>query len=530
MADYRAIMTLVLQGRSYRDVVAAVGCSHRDVAAARKVIRDTGITGTGLAQMSDTDIRDLFPDGRSRVSDRYDVPDFAAAVRSMRSNPHFTVLQAWRVYLGSQANGRKYGYSQYCHLFGEYAVRNDLVATLHHEPGRAMFVDWAGDTLTVVDALTGEATKAYLFVAVLPFSGMVFCQGFTTMGMDSWIAGHVGAFTTFGGAPQLVVPDNALTATHRKTRGEPARFVTDRYRQMADHYGTAIVPTRVRKPRDKAAVESAVNTVNKRVIGYLAEEVFTALAELNDAIGERVHEINHDIRRADGSTRFERFTEEEAPVLTALPDEVFEHVEWKQCKVGRNYHVTVDYQHYSVPWTLPGQLLRVRLTSTRVSVFDGQQIVAEHTRRHGRKGQYSTAAEHVPPQHREISGLWSRRWFTDRAASFGPATVAVIEQVLDRHQIEAQGYLDAQNILETLGKRNKAKLEAACQQLLNVGAHPTYSTLKRLMAGIDSDTKKPAPVRAAASNRKHEPDPGDQPPTGVFVRGAGYYAQGPVTG
>jgi len=526
MTDYRAIMTLVLQGRSYRDVVAAVGCSHRDVAAARKMIAAKGITGTGLAQMSGTELRGLFPDGRSRVSDRYDVPDFARVVASMRSNPHFTVLQAWRGYVGSRSSNRKYGYSQYCHLFGEYAVRNDLVATLHHEPGRAMFVDWAGDTLPIADALTGEVVKAYLFVAVLPFSGMVFCTGFMTMGMDTWIAAHVGAFTAFGGAPQLVVPDNALTATHRKTRGEPARFVTDRYQQMADHYGTAIVPTRVRKPRDKAAVESAVNTVNKRVIGYLAEEVWTTLDELNDAILERVHEINHDIRRADGSTRFERFTAEEAPVLTGLPDEVFEQVEWKQLKVGRNYHVTADYQHYSVPWKLAGQLLRVRLTSTRVSVFDGQQIVAEHPRRHGRKGQYSTLAEHVPPQHRDVSGLWSRRWFTDRAASFGPATVTVIEQVLDRHEIEAQGYLDCQNILETLGKRNRPKLEAACQQLLNVGAHPTYSTLKRLMAGIDSDDKKPAPVRAAATNRKGPPQVDAQTTPGVFVRGADYYAQG----
>ena len=102
-------------------------------------------------------------------------------------------------------------------------MRNDLVATLHHEPGRAMFVDWAGDTLTVVGcALTGEATRPTCSWRCCRSPGMVFCQGFTTMGMDSWIAGHVGAFTTFGGAPQLVVPDNALTATHRKTRGEPA--------------------------------------------------------------------------------------------------------------------------------------------------------------------------------------------------------------------------------------------------------------------------------------------------------------------
>ena len=118
--------------------------------------------------------------------------------------------------------------------------------------------------------------------------------------------------------------------------------------------------------------------------------------------------------------------------------------------------------------------------------------------------------------------MWSRRWFTDRAACW-PGHGGVIEQVLDRHQIEAQGYLDAQNILKPLGKRNKAKLEAACQQLLNVGAHPTYSTLKRLLAGIDSDTKKPAPVRAAASNRNMSQTV-DQPPTGCSVRGAGYRA------
>ena len=160
-----------------------------------------------------------------------------------------------------------------------------------------------------------------------------------------------------------------------------------------------------------------------------------------------------------------------------------------------------------------------------MTVFDGQQVVAEHARKHGRKGQYSTDPGHVPPQHREVSGLWSRRWFADRAGSYGPATVAVIEQILDRHQIEAQGYLDCQNILETLGKKNKQKLEAACQQLLNIGAHPTYSTVKRLMAGIDSDQQKPAPVRAAASNRKNTQDPQAQPP-GVFVRGADYYAQG----
>jgi transposase len=523
MADYRRILGLLFQGRSYREIVAAVGCSHRDVASARRAIEEQGVTAEQLAGMAETDLLGLFPDGRSRVSGEYDPPDFARAASSMRHNQHFTLLQAWRSYVSWESGRRKYGYAQYCHLFNEYAVRHDIVATLHHEPGRAVFVDWAGDTIPIVDAVSGETVKAYLFVAVLPFSGYLFVRAFTNMRMDTWISAHVSAFEFFVGVPQITVPDNALTATHRKKRGDAARFVTDRYRQFADHYGTAIVPARVDKPRDKAAVESAVNTVNKRIIGYLLEEVWTTLADVNSVIVERVDEVNHGIRRVDGTTRFERFRDEEAPLLKRLPGEAFEEVAWKELKVGRNYHVTTDYQHYSVPYALAGQLLRVRITSSHVSVFSGQRIVAEHARKNGRKGQYSTNPAHVPPQHKDIAGLWSRRWFIDRANSIGPATTQVIEQLLDRYEIEAQSYLDCQNILGTLGK-NKQKLEAACQQLLNMRGSATYSTIKRLIATTSSDQQIPPPARAAASNTKNE-QAHDAGAAGALVRGADYYRE-----
>lgn len=286
--------------------------------------------------------------------------------------------------------------------------------------------------------------------------------------------------------------------------------------------------SRVRDFKDKAAAENAVNVVNKRVIGYLEDDVFTSLSELNDAIEERVREINHDLRRADDSTRWERFETEEAHLLGPLPDARFEEVTWKELKAARNYHVTADYQRYSVPYTLAGQLLRVRLTSSKVSVFDGHEIVCEHRRLVGRKGQYSTLPQHVPPQHRNIDGLWSRRWFTDRARSFGPATAAVIEQILDRHVIEAQGYLDCQNILNGLGKRNRQRLEAACQELVNRSGHPTYTTLKRIMAAIDSDAKKPQPVIPAASTAKRGGETVGGPD--VFVRDVSHYATGEEAG
>lgn len=521
MADYRRILVLLLEERSYRDVVEMAGCSHRDVARVRQAIVEHGVTSAG--DVGDADLAAWFPDGRRRVSDEYEQPDLARVLASMKQNRHFTLLQAWRRYADTKG-AKKYGYSQFCALFADYVRTHDLVATLHHEAGRAMLVDWAGDTIDLVDAVTGEVTKAVLFVAVLPFSGVVFCRAYENMKSQAWLDAHVRAFSFYGGVSQIIVPDNPTTSTHLARKGDAERVVNARYQQLADHYGTAIVPARARKPRDKAAVENAVNVVNKRVIGYLDDDVWTSLSELNDAICERVREINHDIKRADDTTRWERFDAEEAHLLGALPDARFEEVTWKELKAGRNYHVTADTQRYSVPYALAGRLLRVRLTSLRVSVFDGTDIVCEHPRLAGRKGQYSTLPEHVPPQHRNIDGLWSRRWFTDRARSFGPATVQVIEQILDRHVIEAQAYLDCQNILNGLGKRNRERLEAACQELVNRGGHATYTTLKRIMAGIDNDAKKPRPVTPAASTRKRQGPAAAGPD--VFVRDVSHYEVG----
>jgi transposase len=154
---------------------------------------------------------------------------------------------------------------------------------------------------------TGPQSKTYLFVAVLPYSGLIYCQAFLNMKTPAWLEAHIAAFAYFGGVVQIVVPDNPTTSTHRRTRGDGERVINARYQDMADHYGVAIVPARVKKPRDKAAVENAVNVVNKRVIGYLDAEVFETLDELRGAIAERVYEINYELVRADDTTRIQRW-------------------------------------------------------------------------------------------------------------------------------------------------------------------------------------------------------------------------------
>ncbi len=344
------------------------------------------------------------------------------------------------------------------------------------------------------------------------------------MGMDAWIAGHVGAFGHYGGVPQILVPDNALTATHRKQRGDAARFVNDRYRQMADHYGTAVVPARVSKPRDKAAVESAVNTVNKRVIGYLLEDVWTTLAELNEAIAERVLEVNHDIRRADGTTRWERFTAEEAPALIPLPDEAFEQVEWRQAKVGRNYHVTTDHQHYSVPWQLAGRLVRVRLTGSRVTVFDGQQVVAEHRRSDRQEGpvlhRFRARAGAAPRRGRAVVAALVHRPGRRVRAGDGPGDRADPRPARDRGAglpglPEHPGHPRPQEQAEARGGLPGAAEHRRAPDVLHDQAADGGHRQRRREAG------------ARPGRRVHpEERPGRRRRAGALVRGADYYRQG----
>ncbi|MFJ2617864.1 IS21 family transposase [Glutamicibacter sp. NPDC087344] len=519
--DYHAIMSLLVTGRTYSEITASVGCSHRDVATAKRTMTAAGITAQRLAALQAADIEQLFPDQRRTISQEYADPHFAQVIEQMKHNRFFTLQQGWVNYLGATSAKKKYSYSQYCERFNRFAAATDVVATLQHESGKSMFVDWAGPTVPVVDLATGESQKAYFFVASLPYSGLVFCQAFNTMKQGSWNQAHVNALAFIGGVPQLIVPDNARTATHRRARKDSEVVVTASYRQLAEHYQTAIVPARSNRPRDKAHVERMVQAVESRIIGYLASQTWTSFDELNDAVHERLLDLNDRLRRVDGSTRRERFEAEEAALLQPLPDDPFESVEYKQLRVGRNYHVTSDYQHYSVPYELAGKILSVRITSSTLTMFDGQVKVCEHARKVGRRGQCSTDLAHAPAHHQQVQGLWSREWFVAGARAFGPATVQVITQILDRSKVEAQAYLACRNILSELGSKKKALLEEACQELLNLNGYPTYTSLKRVMAALAQAKEQDASVVPAPQNVKDLS--GVQHLPGVFVRDAQHY-------
>ena len=259
MATKKEIMRQLLKGVSWNEAARALRCSKATVAKCAAKMAEEQIGPERLESMTDAEVSGLFADGRGKRGEEYLEPDYARVCDQLARVPKMTLALQWARYCDCNPGGKRlYGYSGFCRRVGEYARAHDLVARIAHEPGRTMLVDWAGLTASVFDPVTGKRSPAYLFVASFPWSAWVHAECFPDMRSRSWISAHVHAFQAAGGVPDILVPDNCATATDRCRKSEPIK-VNDAYLEMAEHYGCAVVPARVRRPRDKAAAEKAVD-------------------------------------------------------------------------------------------------------------------------------------------------------------------------------------------------------------------------------------------------------------------------------
>ena len=517
MATKKEIMRQLLKGVSWNEVAHTLGCSKATVAKCAAKIEEGRIDTARLDSMTDAEVSGLFADGRGKRSEEYLEPDYGRVCDQLARVPRMTLALQWSRYLDCNPGGKRlYQYSQFCKKVGDYARTHDLVARIAHEPGRTMLVDWAGLTASIFDPVTGRRSPAYLFVASFPWSGWIYAECFADMRSRPWIQAHVHALQAAGGVPDILVPDNCATATDRRRKSEPVK-VNDAYLEMAEHYGCAVVPARVRKPRDKAAAEKAVDLCETWVLAPLADERFASLEELNTEVRRLVDALNaRPFSRREGC-RDDAFFGEERAALNPLPAEPFEWCEWRRCKVSPDYHVQCDNMRYSVPYRLVGRTLDVRLGGSSVAIMEGGETVAEHRRLRGRKGQYSTDPAHMPPAHAEAQSLWTRGWFERRAGEIGPEAKRLIGSVLDSHPIEAQGYVPCSNILSLSKRGRAAELEAACARINEMGGTATYTRVKNTMAALRAE---------AASAPAAQPTSGqvvDRAAHAGRVRGAEYW-------
>lgn len=502
MPSYKRVFAMLAKGgASQQDIAAICGCSKRDVSSAARYARESGTPAEELALMSEDEIRErAFPRKRRAKNPDYLQPDMEAFVERKARNTKLTVKQFWYEYCGQaeEKRLRPYSYPAFCDMFADTACRAGVAATLRHEPGEKVFVDYAGDVGWVTDKLTGHRTKVWVLVFCLPASCRIYAEGSADMTERSWLAGHAHAFDFYGGVPRMLVPDNCATATDRTS--VPVTLVNKTYREFADHYGCAVVPARVRKPRDKGLAESSVDLVEKWAIAPSNEMTFYTLGEFNEFLWERVDWVNaRPFSEREGS-RDSDFESREAAALMPLPEQRFELCEWRRAKVAPNYHVRVDYQYYSVDHSLIGRTVDVRLGDRTVRVMLDGAVVAEHPRLVGRRGQYSTIPEHMPEAHRALPDPWSADRFTSWADRIGPATGEAIRRVLASRPMVEQAFVPCRNVLGLSKQYGSEYLERACERVVATPATPSYTGLKNTILAIrEADARSRANVPAPAA-------------------------------
>lgn len=489
-------------GLSRRAVAEATGVGKSAVGNYLRRAETAGLTWSQATVLDDAELeRRLFHalDGGPGRAD----PDWAFIHGELKRRGVTRVL-LWQEYKAEHPSG--YSYSRFCERFEQW--RRRLTATMRqtHAGGDKLFVDWAGDTIAVVDPLTGHEQQAHIFVAALGASNYTYAEARWTETLPDWIGAHVNAIAAIGGVPKAVVPDNLKAGITKPSRYEPG--INRTYQDLAAHYGFVVLPTRVRRPRDKAKVEVAVQIVERFVLAKLRNRRFFSLAELNAAVFACVAEINTKTSRKLGASRADLLEILDRPALKALPPAPFEYAEWKRCGVAPDYHVEIAGHYYSVPSRLIRETVDARMTSATVELFHKGVRVASHARSVVRH-RHTTIADHMPSSHRRYAD-WTPARMMSEAAKTGPATVALFEAIMRAKPHPEQGFRSCLGILNLLRSYGPERVEAACRRGNDIGATTYGSIASILRHGLDR-----AYVREA---------PPDTPPLRHGnIRGPGYY-------
>jgi transposase len=391
----------------------------------------------------------------------------------------------WQEYIEQHPDG--YVYSHYCHHLNQYLKNKDLSMHLEYQPGDITMIDFAGKKLHYVEETTGELIECQVFVAILPFSGLIFCYAVHSQKTYDFTLCINAMLRFYGGVTITLLCDNMRTAVIRPDRYEPV--FTDICLQLSDHYETTFSATRPYSPRDKAMVERAVNIVYRHVYAPLRNRTFTSLRALNDAMQEQLILLNHKPYKKSPHSRWYFFEQHERGHLKALPSEPFSPKKVSSLTVQRNYHIQLsdDHRYYSVPYQYVGKKVKVLYDARVVEIYLEHQRIALHRREPHQKA-YITSLEHMPPHHEKMLRIkgWNREQLLAQAQEIGSATHRAASLMLQNSICIEQNYKACFGMLMLHTKFGKSRLEAACTRALN-GARVNYTLIKNILhRGLDN--------------------------------------------
>jgi transposase len=446
-------------GLSNRAIGRSCQISHSTVSEYLKRAEAAGLRWP-LPEGLDEDslYRRLFPERVTEHPAVRALPDWEEVHRELKKR-NVTLRLLWTEYREIHLEG--YGYSQYCDLYRRYARKLDPPMRQNHKAGEKLFVDYAGDTVPITDPETGEVRQAQVFVATMGASSYTYAEAQPSQEMPHWIGGHIRAFMFFGGVTQIVVPDNLAQGVKRACRYEPDLNPT--YLEMAQHYGVAVIPARVRRPRDKAKVEVGVQVVERWILARLRKRTFFSLGDLNGAIVRLLEELNNRPMEHLEKSRKQLFEELDQPALRPLPQTPFEYAAWKTARVNIDYHVEFEKHFYSVPYELIHQEVRIRASERMLEIFHKSkpEAVATHPRS-SVPGRYSTQTAHMPIKHQK-AGEWTPERLQRWAEEIGPHTGQLVQAILTSRRHPEQAFRSCLGILRLSNQYVRSQMETACQ-------------------------------------------------------------------
>ena len=501
MTKYREILRLHSLGFSQQNIAYSCDASKKTVNKVLQAAKKENISWPLDDNQTDEFLEgELFPNKgkHSKISKR--MPEFNYIHKELLRNG-VTKKLLWTEYMEECRlnNEEPLMYSQFCYYIQQDEQKRRATMHINRKPGEQVEVDWAGDPALIIDPDTGVLTKAYIFVGVMSYSLYAYAEAFINEKQQAWITAHVHMYEYFGGIPRILVPDNCKTAVIHNS-GWYNQQVNTVYHEMAEHYGTAIIPARVRKPKDKPNAEGSVGNISTWITAALRNEQFFSLSELNQAIREKLEEFNRRPFQKKEGSRYELFHNEELPLLTPLPATRYELADWKQATVQFNYHISVDGMLYSVPYEYIKRKVDVRVTEKIIEIFYNHSRIASHKRLYGRKGQYSTFVQHMPEDHQkylEWNGDRFRKW----AKNIGENTYQVVDGILTSKRVEQQTYRSCMVLLKLADKYSAEQLEAACIKALGYTAVPSYKSIKNILAAGKGETNPEETKSESTSNK-----------------------------
>jgi len=379
----------------------------------------------------------------------------------------------WEEYLAIHPDG--YCYGHFCNLYQSYSKVLHISMRQLHKAGDKMFVDYCGDTAKIIDRNTGQEKKAQIFVAVLGASNYLFAEATWSQSSEDWISSHVHALEFFGGVPKAIVPDNLKSGVTKANYYDPDINIA--YSEFAEHYSTAILPARVRKPKDKSKAECGVQYVQNWLFPQLRDIKFFTLSDLNKKINELVIKLNQRSFKKLSGCRISMFENIEKAALQPLPNIMYEYSDWKHAKVNIDYHVEYKKFFYSVPWQNAHARVTIRATTTTVEVFAKDIRIASHLRKDS-GDRYTTLTEHMPPHHKFVK--WSPSRLISNGEKIGNPVKIVVEKILNSKKHPEQGFRSALGIFRLGSKVGNIRLINACKVAIGLQS-PTYRSVQTIL-------------------------------------------------